>query len=430
MKMKILSTNSNFTREPLAQPMGFKGAYLSELWQSVARISTSDYSGIGVGVQSILWSDSSVFMRTSQAAGNAYMFAMSDYALKLLEGMDFQDPFVMLDEIFPSVYEYGKRITNCSELRKTFALNSLVCVDNAAWHLYAQMHNEHDFMKLVPENLRPPLAGRQEKLCSIPLVTYGMDISEVRKLVLQGHFFLKIKIGSDPDKDGSYEKMLAWDKKRIFEIHEAVKDFKTPYTVSGHIPYYLDANGRYDSKERLMELLEYADKIGALERISILEEPFSEDFEEDVSNLPVRIAADESAHSDVDAIHRIEQGYGAIALKPIAKTMTMSLRVLNEAYKSGVPCVCADLTVNPFLVDFNKNVASRIDPLPGFNVGVIESNGPQNYANWERMKTYHPLFNKAGFITPENGMFEINDLFYQTSGGIFDQVPHYRNMVE
>ena len=48
--MKILSTNSNFVREPMAAPFGFKGSYLTELWQTVARLSTADHTGIGVGV--------------------------------------------------------------------------------------------------------------------------------------------------------------------------------------------------------------------------------------------------------------------------------------------------------------------------------------------------------------------------------------------
>ncbi len=428
--MKIIRTNSNFVREPMAAPFGFKGSYLTELWQTVARLSTADHTGIGVGVQSVLWSDSAVFASASEAGGNAYMFAMSEYALKLAEGMDFTDPFSLLDEIFPKVYEYGKQITGREDLRKTFALNSLVCVDNAAWQLYAKENGQSDFLQLVPENLRAPLQGKQEALCSIPLVTYGMDMDAVRKLVADGHFFLKIKIGSDPDKDGDREKMLQWDKNRIREIHEAVKDLTTPYTESGHIPYYLDANGRYDSKERLAELLAYADKIGALERIAILEEPFPEDFLVDVSDLPVRLAADESAHSDEDAIQRIELGYTAIALKPIAKTMTMSLRILNEAYRRNIPCFCADLTVNPWMVDFNKNVASRIAPLPGMKIGVLESNGAQNYANWDAMTAYHPLHGNADFISTQKGLFHLGEEFYQTSGGIFCDAPYYSKVAE
>lgn len=427
--MRIEATRSNFIREPLLAPFGFKGGYLSELWQSIARLSTAEHTGIGLGVQSVLWSDAQVFTSTSQAGGNAYMFAMTDYALKLAKGMDFSDPFTLLQELYPKVYEYGKQVTNNPNLRKTFALNSLVSVDNAAWQLYAKEQGQTDFLKLVPEAHRPALMGRQQKLCSIPLVTYGMTIADVKKLVNDGYFFLKVKIGSDPDKDGSQEKMLAWDKNRLREIHEAVKDMTTPYTESGHIPYYLDANGRYDSKERLAELLKYAEEIGALERIAIVEEPFPEEYKVDVSDLPARIAADESAHSYEDAIERIELGYKAIALKPIAKTMSMSLLILAEAHKRGIPCFCADLTVNPWMVDFNKNVAARIDPLPGMKIGVLESNGSQNYTNWATMRTYHPMFGKASFIDPVRGIYEVGDDFYRTSGGIFMDSPYYNSNI-
>ena len=428
--MKITNAISNFVREPLQSPFGFKGGYLSELWQPVAKISTADHTGIGVGVQSVLWSDSQVFTSTSQSGGNAYMFAMSDYALKLIKGMDFTDPFTLLEEIFPKVYAYGKQITNNPDLRKTFALNSLVCVDNAAWQLYAREQGCNDFLQLVPKDWQAPLMGKQEKLCSIPLVTYGMTMEDVKKLIDQGYFFLKVKIGSDPDKDGDREKMLAWDKERLRQIHETVKDMVTPYTESGHIPYYLDANGRYDSKERLAELLEYADRIGALERIAIVEEPFPEEYKVDVSDLPARIAADESAHSAEDAIERIELGYTAIALKPIAKTMSESIKILAEAHKRNIPCFCADLTVNPWMVDFNKNVAARIAPLPGMKIGVLESNGSQNYANWQTMRTYHPLFGKVSYIDPEQGIYRLDESFYETSGGMFCKPPYYTAAVE
>ena len=427
--MRIQTAQSNFIREPLMAPFGFKGGYLSELWQSIARIGTAEHTGIGLGVQSVLWSDAQVFTSTSQSGGNAYMFAMSDYALKLVKNTEFSDPFAMLQEIYPKVYEYGKQVTNNPNLRKTFALNSLVCVDNAAWQLYAREQGQQDFLKLVPQQHQAALQGRQEKLCSIPLVTYGMTIDDVKKLVSDGYFFLKVKIGSDQDKDCSQEKMLAWDKNSLLEIHNAVKDMTTPYTESGYIPYYLDANGRYDSKERLTELLEFADKIGALERIAIVEEPFPEEYLVDVSDLPVRIAADESAHSYEDAIQRIDLGYKAIALKPIAKTMSMSILILSEAYKRGIPCFCADLTVNPWMVDFNKNIAARIDPLPGMKIGVLESNGSQNYTNWQTMRTYHPMFGKASFIDPVEGIYTVDDIFYATSGGIFMDSEYYSKQI-
>ena len=105
--MRIEATRSNFIREPMLAPFGFKGGYLSELWQVIATLSTKEHTGLGVGIQSVLWSDAQVFTSTSQSGGNAYMFAMTDYALKLAKGMDFTDPFTLLQELYPKVYEYG-----------------------------------------------------------------------------------------------------------------------------------------------------------------------------------------------------------------------------------------------------------------------------------------------------------------------------------
>lgn len=427
--MRITGVNANFVREPLAAPMGFKGAYLSELWQTAASLSTETARGVGVGVQSVLWSDASVFASVSQAGGNAWMFSMTEYALRLAQGQEFSDPFHLLDTLLPQVYEYGKKITGNPDLRRTFALNSLVPVDHAAWQLYAHEKDTTDLSRLLPEDLQNALAGRQEKLCSIPLITYGMTPEEARILAQKGHFLLKIKIGADPDKDGSQEKMLAWDMARLTQLHNALRDLTTPYTDSGRVLYYLDANGRYDSKERLLRLLDHAATIGALDRIAILEEPFPESLLVDVSDLPVRIAADESAHSDADAVQRIELGYSAMALKPIAKTMSMTLRVLREASKRQVPCFCADLTVNPWMVDINKSIAARITPLPGIKTGVLESNGPQNYADWETMKTHHPLYARGKALDPQNGLFRLDEDFYRLTGGMFCEAPYYLNLL-
>lgn len=414
--------------EPLKAPFGFKGGYAQELWQTVVKVESENTFGIGIGLQSTLWSDASVFAAGSYASGNAYMLLITEYALKLIKNKTFKNPVEALDSIKDEVYEYAKKITGNSNLRKTFALNALVAVDNALWQLMGKENNTEDFMSLIDEEYKAPLNGKVDKICNIPLVTYNMTMEDVKKLVDEGFFFLKIKIGADPDKDGSYEKMLEWDKKRIYDIHNLVKDIKTPYTENGHIPYYLDANGRYDSKKRLKELLDYADEIGALSRIAIIEEPFDEENKIDVSDLNVRIAADESAHSCEDVIERIGLGYKAIALKPIAKTMSESIKILSVAHKNNIPCFCADLTVNPVMVEFNKNVAARIATFPGIKIGIMESNGHQNYVNWEEMKSYHPMYKKAAFTEAKGGIFDIDDEFYKISGGIFRDSDYYTNL--
>lgn len=96
-----------------------------------------------------------------------------------------------------------------------------------------------------------------------------------------------------------------------------------------------------------LTLIDHARKIGAFDQIAIIEEPFAEELEFDVSDIPVRLAADESAHTDEDAIKRIQLGYKAIALKAIAKTLSMTMKIAQAAHERNVPCFCADLTVNP-----------------------------------------------------------------------------------
>jgi L-alanine-DL-glutamate epimerase-like enolase superfamily enzyme len=177
-----------------------------------------------------------------------------------------------------------------------------------------------------------------------------------------------------------------------------------------------------------MQLLDHAKKIGAFEQIAIIEEPFAEELEFDVSDIPVRLAADESAHTDEDAIKRMEMGYKAIALKAIAKTLSMTMKIAQVAYERDIPCFCADLTVNPILVDWNKNVAARLKSFPGMgSLGLLESNGHQNYKNWETMMGYHPQ--KDGiWVRAQNGVYDLNNEFYKTSGGIFERSEHYENM--
>ena len=430
MTIEIAKTDCAFEVEAFRAPFGFKGNYLSGQWQCASLLrSTSGHEGLGVGVLNPLWSDAELFAQHPESAAGSMMYLMMARALKAAEGRRFETPFELLDELLPLTYEYGKTITGKSDLRLTYALNALVAMDNAAWMLYANETECHAFDSLIPSEFRPALSQRHDKVACIPLFSYGVSIEEIEKAAAEGFFFAKIKVGADPDKDGDYDKMLAWDQARLTAIHERLKDRSIPWTDTGRIPYYLDANGRYDSKDRLKRLLDHADRIGALDRIVIFEEPFPEEYAVDVGDLPVRIAADESAHATEDARRRIELGYGAIALKPIAKTMSMSLRIAKLAHEANVPCFCADLTVCPLLVDWNKVVAARLPALPGLKVGVVESNGHQNYRDWERMRSYHPAGNESWSV-PREGLFQLDDAFWSRNGGILDMPGHYRGLMQ
>ncbi|MFW6277198.1 MAG: enolase C-terminal domain-like protein [Prolixibacteraceae bacterium] len=424
--IKIAATSSDFEREPLIRPFGFKGGYMTEIWQTAAWMkSSSGIDKVGLCTQNVLWSDAKVFARFSEAGGNSLMYAMTDYALHLLNDRTFSSPVEMLDEILDDVYEYGKKITSNPDLRKTFALNALVGVDNALWMIYAAENRITTFDEMIPEKYRPALSHHHKTVASIPLMAYSIPVSEIKKAAGDGYFFMKIKIG----QPGTQKEMLEKDKARLSEIHKSIGHYRTEYASDGKLPYYFDANGRYEKKETLLELIDHAKKIGAFEQIAIIEEPFPEHAEIDVSDIPVRLAADESAHTDKDALVRIQMGYKAIALKAIAKTLSMTLKIANVAKQNNVPCFCADLTVNPILVDWNKNVAARLDPFPGLGTGLLETNGHQNYKNWEEMESYHP-FTDAEWRKTKDGVFELGDDFYAKSGGILEESNHYQKMFE
>jgi len=221
--------------------------------------------------------------------------------------------------------------------------------------------------------------------------------------------------------------MLEKDMARLTEIHKSIGSAKTKYSENNKLPYYFDANGRYEKKETLLRLIDHAKKIGAFEQIAIIEEPFDEYLEIDISDIPVRIAADESAHTDKDALKRIQMGYKAIALKAIAKTLSMTMKIAQVAHENKVPCFCADLTINPILVEWNKNVAARLAPFPGLGLGLLETNGHQNYKNWETMRTYHPD-KDVSWSQTKAGVFELNEDYYAKSGGIFMPSQHYEEM--
>jgi L-alanine-DL-glutamate epimerase-like enolase superfamily enzyme len=423
--IRIIRTDSNFEKEPLIRPFGFKGGYMTEIWQTANYLeSESGKSGLGLCTQNVLWSDASVFAENSETIGNSLMYSLTQRALEMVKGVTFTTPPELLDNIFPELESYAKKLTLKPKLRQTFTLNALVGLDNAAWLLYAKENGFKTFDDMIPADYRSALSYKHEKVAGIPLMAYNIPIDEIVSAVEDGYFFMKIKIG----QPGTQEEMLEKDKARLTAIHKAIGHMTTKYTANGKLPYYFDANGRYESKETLLKLIDHAEKIGALEQIAVIEEPFPEELKIDVSDIPVTLAADESAHTDKDAIERIEMGFGSIAIKPIAKTLSMSMRIAKVAQERNIPCFCADLTVNPILVEWNKNFAARLGQFPGIgSLGLMESNGHQNYKNWDTMMSYHPR-KDASWIKVKNGVYELSDEFYNTGGGIFDPIPHYEEM--
>lgn len=425
-EIQVQHTDSNFEREALIRPFGFKGGYLTELWQIIAGLeSPSGKQAYGLATQSVLYGDADLFAAHSESSGNALMYILTEKALQLIKKSSFSDPVDLQEKIIPQLMEEGRELTRKENLNMNFLYNALVSVDNAAWLLYAAEHDINNFAQMIPPAYREALAGKNDRIAIMYQVPYGMPLNEVEEAVDSGYFVIKIKTG----QPGNEAEMLEKDMKRFTEIHELLKNKRTGQTEDNKLIYTLDANGRYHQKDSIQRFVAHAEKIGALDQILVYEEPFHESNEDNVADLGIRIAADESIHDESDAVKKLEQGYSAFVLKGIAKTLSQSLKMAKLAKERNVPCLCADLTVNPVLVNWHKNLAAHLPPFPGLNkMGMMETNGDMNYKNWEQMFNAQP-YNEASWNERKDGVFKLNDDFYEKSGGIFEPSTHYQNLL-
>ncbi|MFO7636385.1 MAG: hypothetical protein R6W96_03665 [Clostridia bacterium] len=404
----IKKASSAKVREILQKPFGFKGASVDSLTVSHVKLETPDHTVYGSGIQSVLWSDGQVFELFGLSRGDELMHDITRHALSLLKGTKtFYPPHVMKD-IYSRCLRYGVERSGLPNLRKTFVLNALVPVDNALWILYARENGIASYDGML-EEYEEDLSRRNNILAAVPLITYGTESGEIDRLLEEGYYFLKIKIGNG----------LEWDMERVRSIHEKTLHHETPYTRSQKPCLYLDANGTYRNPNDFRRLVDQMDREGILPSVAMVEEPFPEELELDVREFPVVVAGDESCHSAMETLERIDMGYRAIALKPIAKTLTFTLDVLREAEKRSIPCFCADLTVTPLLVEWNKSFAARIRPFPGTEGGVLESNGASNYTNWEELLSRLPMKDRD-WVRPKKGVYRLSPEFFTSSAGILE----------
>ncbi len=423
--IRVIKTDSDFEREKLVRPFGFKGGFLTECWQIASKIqSQSGIDKIGIATQNVLYADANLFAGHSEAAGNALMYILVNEALQLMKTTSFTDPINLFEKILPEVVAAGKKLTGPG-LNINFVYNALVSVDNAAWLLYAAENKFSTVDAMIPHPYQQALSHHNNKIAIMYQVPYGMPMNDLKNAVQQGYFVIKVKTGYP----GSQATMLEEDMSRLTLIHNTLRDARTDHTTNGKLIYTMDANARYEKKETLLRYLDHAKKIGAFEQVLLYEEPFVEVNDEDVKDVGVTIAGDESVHDEAGAIRRLSQGYNAIVLKGIAKTLSLSMRIAKLAYERNVPCLCADLTVNPILIDWHKNLAARLAPFPGIGMGLMETNGNMNYRNWPNMMNYNPAAG-ASWTKVKNGIFELDKDFYDRSGGIFEPSTHYTAMFQ
>ena len=107
----------------------------------------------------------------------------------------------------------------------------------------------------------------------------------------------------------------------------------------------------------------------------------------------------------------------------------MPARTILAAHEKNIPCFCADLIVPPILLEWNRNLAARLAPLPDLRIGMLESNGAQLYRHWPQLLALHPCPD-ATWLTPQAGTFLLDDDFYRTSGGMLLDAPRCRTRCE
>jgi hypothetical protein len=106
----------------------------------------------------------------------------------------------------------------------------------------------------------------------------------------------------------------------------------------------------------------------------------------------------------------------------------MTLKIAREAHLRGIPCFCADLTVNPILVEWNKSVAARLPAFPGVDLPLLEANGHQNYRDWARLSSYLPA-PTAEWIGERDGVYHLGPAYYDDATNLFTPSPHYASLV-
>ena len=413
--MYVEQTDLEIQREPFIRPFAFKGSAFHEKWNAVVRVrDSSGVTAFGLGGLAVLWSDPMVFAQHSEVGGNLLQLAVLEYALQWIKNRDFTDPLALFNEVLPPTHDYAKSVTQLPSLRLTFTLNALVGLDNAIWMLYARQNKIMNFDELIPDFCLSSFSCKQNCIAIVPAIGYTLPCSEIKKLLEQRIFVLKIKIG----QPGNEKDMLAKDKERLKQIHHVCRNYSTNMTESNKIAYYLDANGRYQTKDGILRLIDYAERIGCIDQIILIEEPYAEHLVLDVSDIPVCLAADESLHTIQDIQRRVDQGYQATAIKPAGKTLSLAFHMASASVENAAIPFVADNACIPILAEWNKNISARLPIFPGLKTGMMESNGPQNYAMWSQLISYYPL-PEASWLTPKSGAFQMNQDYYDNSGGIF-----------
>ena len=225
-QIQVVRTDSDFEREKLLHPFGFKGAYLTELWQVASQMeSGTGNKAMGLATQSVLYGDADLFARSSEAEGNALMYLLANKALQRVKETRFYNPVGLLEDILPQLHADAQQLTGMPEVNVNFVYNALISVDNAAWLLYAAENGYTNFDDMIPPEYRPALGHRNKQVGILYQVSYNMPVQQLKQAAEEGYFLFKIKTGYP----GSQEVMLQKDMEGRFIWHKFIHENEPEY---------------------------------------------------------------------------------------------------------------------------------------------------------------------------------------------------------
>jgi hypothetical protein len=197
-KVKITDGAVNNWREPIVEGgFGFAGFSMSEIYQTLCYLESDAGEGLGLGTQNPLWCDGAHFRRAREPLANTHMIAVTGRAIEMVKGQSFERPDrdLINEDFFRELHKYNVRITGIRRLKETSTRNALVPLEYALLDLHMQENDIENSDELVPKEFQPALSQRKErayKVAATPLVSYTVSVGEIRRLLREGRFFMKV----------------------------------------------------------------------------------------------------------------------------------------------------------------------------------------------------------------------------------------------
>jgi len=372
-------------RYPFIKPFVLSGGTITSFLQLFCEIETTDgVLGLGHSGISPVWSDKRPDVSFDDKERQSVELA--GFVAGRLAGRSFENPFEAFDFMKAAADEFSAAI-GLPRLSRYVCLSP---IDMAVWDAYARFRDQNVFECIAGEF--PELGrffGAPRDLEVAHTIGVGEDPAvELKFAVKHGIRWFKLKL-----------------KGNIEDDIRAIKKFFSVF--SGISPQViLDGNEGYSAND-LESLVSALSKEEFFTSVEYIEQPVSRSGGESVmvAGDTVPVFADEMVCDCGDLMVARRLGYRGIALKPTAKTLSETVRMLPLIEEIGFKVSIADLTnAAPLAYLFHCAFASRIEN----RVEGVEINSPKfidNDLQKRRVKErYRFLFEAAGGKIRMNGI--------------------------